>query len=220
MEVDMSDTIMTIEDVAKYIKVSERTVLDWAQKGDIPSGKLGNVWRFEQSEIDLWIKKKLSVKQNSEKGIIDLKHLLSPDRVLITDFSSKRDILAALIDNLSKAPQIKDAKALEEAIWEREQLMSTGIGLGVGIPHVRIYSVSDIVLSIAINKREIEDYQSLDNTPIRIIFMVAAAYNQHTEYLKLLASISTLLKNEESRNLLLELEDTKQIYSMLTKGDS
>jgi len=220
MEVDMSDTIMTIEDVAKYIKVSERTVLDWAQKGDIPSGKLGNVWRFEQSEIDLWIKKKLSVKQNSEKGIIDLKHLLSPDRVLITDFSSKRDILTALIDNLSKAPQIKDAKALEEAIWEREQLMSTGIGLGVGIPHVRIYSVSDIVLSIAINKREIEDYQSLDNTPIRIIFMVAAAYNQHTEYLKLLASISTLLKNEESRNLLLELEDTKQIYSMLTKGDS
>jgi len=216
----MSDTIMTIEDVAKYIKVSERTVLDWAQKGDIPSGKLGNVWRFQQSEIDQWIKKKLSAKENTDKGIIDLKHLLSQDRVLITDFSSKRDILTALIDNLSKAPQIKDPKALEAAIWEREQLMSTGIGLGVGIPHVRIYGVSDIVLSIAINKKEIEDYQSLDNSPVRIVFMVAAAYNQHTEYLKLLASISTLLKDEESRTRLLELDDTKQIYSMLTQGAS
>jgi len=214
----MSDTIMTIEDVAKYIKVSERTVLDWAQKGDIPAGKLGNVWRFQQSEIDQWVKNKLSVKQNIEKGIIDLKHLLSPDRVLITDYSSKRDILTALIDNLSKAPQIKDPKALEAAIWEREQLMSTGIGLGVGIPHVRIYSVSDIVLSIAINRKEIEDYQSLDNTPVRIVFMVAAAYNQHTEYLKLLASISTLLKDEEARNRLLELEDTRKIYAMLTQG--
>ena len=139
---------------------------------------------------------------------------------MITDFSSKRDILTALIDNLSGAPQVKDPKALETAIWNREELMSTGIGLGIGIPHVRIYSVSDIVLSIAINKKEIRDYPSLDNSSVRIVFMVAAAYNQHAEYLKLLASISVLLKDEEFRTKLLQQEDPGQIYSMLTQGES
>ncbi len=215
----MDDTIMTIEEVAKFIKVSERTVLDWAQKGDIPAGKLGNVWRFKKSEIDKWVSKKLENGKEKKTGLSDLKHLLAPERVLITDFSTKRDILTALINNLATAPQVKDPKKLEEAIWERENLMSTGIGLGIGIPHVRIYAVSDIVVSVAVNKSDIIDYQALDNTPVRIVFMVAAAYNQHAEYLKLLASISKLMKDEEFRKKLLEADDPGKIYSMLTKGE-
>ncbi len=97
--------------------------------------------------------------------------------------------------------------------------MSTGIGLGIGIPHVRIYAVSDIVVSVAVNRSDIIDYQTLDNIPVRIVFMVAAAYNQHAEYLKLLASISKLMKDEEFRKELMEADDPGKIYSMLTKGE-
>ncbi len=215
----MDDTILTIEEVAKYIKVSERTVLDWAQKGDIPAGKLGNVWRFKKSEIDRWINHRLENNKPKDKGLSDLKHLLAPERVLITDFSTKRDLITALINNISQAPQIKKAEKLEEAIWEREKLMSTGIGLGIGIPHVRIYDVSDIVVSVAINKTDIIDYQALDNTPVRIVFMVAAAYNQHAEYLKLLASISKLLQDNAFREKLLNADTPEKVYSLLTEGE-
>lgn len=215
----MEDTIMTIEEVAKYIKVSERTVLDWAQKGGIPAGKLGNVWRFKKSEIDIWISKKMKNGKEKKQELSDLQHLLAPERVLITNFSTKRDILTALINNLSSAPQVKNPKKLEEAIWEREKLMSTGIGLGIGIPHVRIYEVSDIAVSIAINKADIIDYQALDDTPVRIVFMVAAAYDQHAEYLKLLASISKLMKDEGFRKELLSVDDSKTAYRMLTQGE-
>ncbi len=215
----MEDTILTIEEVAKYIKVSERTIYDWTQKGEIPAGKLGNVWRFKKSEIDRWINDKLENNNIKGSGISDLKHLLAPERVIVTKFSTKRDILTALINNLSEAPQIKDHKKLEDAIWEREKLMSTGIGLGIGIPHIRIYTVSDIALSVAVNKTDIIDYQTLDDIPIRIVFMVAAAYNQHAEYLKLLASISRLLKNDSFKNELLKAADPKQIFTLLTKGE-
>ncbi len=215
----MDETIMTIEEVAKFIKVSERTVLDWAQKGDIPAGKLGNVWRFKKSEIDRWISKKLESGKERVQGINDLKHLLAPERVLITDFSTKRDILTALINNPATAPQVKDPAKLEEAIWEREKLMSTGIGLGIGIPHVRIYTVSDIAVSVAINKKDIIDYQALDDTPVRIVFMVAAAYNQHAEYLKLLSSISKLMKDEDFRKSLMDAETPEKAYSMLCEGE-
>ena len=48
----MGDDILTIEEVAKYLRVSDRTVYDWAQKGEIPAGKIGTVWRFKKSEVE------------------------------------------------------------------------------------------------------------------------------------------------------------------------
>ncbi len=214
----MDDTILTIEEVAKYIKISERTIYDWAQKGDIPAGKLGNVWRFRKSEIDHWVNERLKSNKLINSSLSDLKHLLAPERVLVTNFSTKRDILTALINNISEAPQVKDRKKLEKAIWDRENLMSTGIGLSIGIPHIRDNSVRDIVVSAAINKTDIIDYQTLDDKAVRIVFMVAAAQNQHAEYLKLLSSISKLLKDETFRTDLLIQNDPLKIYNYLTKG--
>ena len=56
----VGDDILTIEEVAKYLRVSERTVYDWAQKGEIPAGKIGTVWRFKKSEIEKWVNERLS----------------------------------------------------------------------------------------------------------------------------------------------------------------
>ena len=56
----MIDDILTIDEVANYLRVSERTVYDWAQKGEIPSGKIGTVWRFKKSEIEKWVNDSLS----------------------------------------------------------------------------------------------------------------------------------------------------------------
>ena len=47
--------IMTIEDVAKYLRVSERTIYDWAQKGILPGGKIGTTWRFKSADIQPFI---------------------------------------------------------------------------------------------------------------------------------------------------------------------
>ncbi len=68
----MDDTILTIEEVAKYIKISERTIYDWAQKGDIPAGKLGNVWRFRKSEIDHWVNERLKSNKLINSSLSDL----------------------------------------------------------------------------------------------------------------------------------------------------
>ena len=56
----MEDDILTIEEVAKYLRVSDRTVYDWAQKGEIPAGKIGTVWRFKKSEVENWVNARLS----------------------------------------------------------------------------------------------------------------------------------------------------------------
>jgi PTS system nitrogen regulatory IIA component len=51
----IAESLLTLPDVAAYLQVAERTVYIWAQRGQIPSFKLGNVWRFRRSDLDAWI---------------------------------------------------------------------------------------------------------------------------------------------------------------------
>ena len=74
--------IMTIEEVSAYLRVSERTVYDWAQKGDLPGGKLGTTWRFKREDVENWVDSRISKKpaQAISSGGNGSKALLSPAR--------------------------------------------------------------------------------------------------------------------------------------------
>ena len=125
----MEDDILTIEEVAKYLRVSDRTVYDWAQKGEIPAGKIGTVWRFKKSELERWVNERLSsssVKKSDSE--VQIKNFLSPDRVIFVKNSSKRDAIIELADVLAVAPQVKNKEELVTEILKREDLMSTAVG--------------------------------------------------------------------------------------------
>ena len=157
----MGDDILTIEEVAKYLRVSERTVYDWAQKGEIPAGKIGTVWRFKRSEIEKWVNERLSSGARPEETatLVRVRNILSPDRIVFITHSTKHDALTELATNLATAPQIKNEKELVSGILEREELMSTAVGRGIAIPHVRLSSVTDLVMSVGICKNDIIDFQ-------------------------------------------------------------
>ena len=213
----MEDDILTIEEVAKYLRVSDRTVYDWAQKGEIPAGKIGTVWRFKKSEIEKWVNDRLSSGQKTTApgNIIQVKNILSPDRIIFLNHSTKHDVLLELADNLSTAPQVKYSNELAVEILKREELMSTAIGRGIAIPHVRLSSVTDLVMSVGISKCDIIDFQTLDDTPVRLLFMIAAAYNQHAYYLQTLSYFSSKLKNQELRDALLNVSTPMEAYQLL-----
>jgi len=214
----MEDSILTIEEVAKYLRVSERTVYDWAQRGEIPSGKIGTVWRFKKGEIEKWVNERLSSSKTAPADIkILVKDILSPERIIFMNHQTKHDALLKLAQNLATAPQIKDAKELEEAVFKREELMSTAIGRGLAIPHVRLSSVTDLVMSVGISKTDIIDYQSIDDVPVRLLFMIAASFNQHNYYLQTLSFFSAKLKKQELRDALLNANSSMEAYELLTK---
>lgn len=215
----MEDDILTIEEVAKYLRVSERTVYDWAQKGDVPSGKIGTVWRFKKSEIEKWVNDRLSSgsKTLAPGQQIQVKNILSPDRIVFLNHSTKHDALVELANNLSTAPQVKVSSELTVEILKREELMSTAIGRGIAIPHVRLSSVTDLVMSVGISKCDIIDFQTIDDTPVRLLFMIAAAYNQHAYYLQTLSFFSARLKNKDLRDALLSVDSAMDAYNLLTK---
>jgi PTS system nitrogen regulatory IIA component len=142
--------------------------------------------------------------------------IISTDRVLFLNYSAKRDVLIALAENLGKAPQVKNRQELTQEILRREDLMSTAIGRGIAIPHIRLSSVTDLVVSIGISRTDIVDFQALDDEPVRLVFMIAAAYNQHAYYLQTLSFFSARLKNRELRNSLLGAETAGEVLGILT----
>ena len=213
----IDEEILTIDEVAKYLRVSERTVYDWAQKGEIPAGKIGTAWRFKKSDIELWVNSRLSVTQKTGFSAIQVESIISPDRILYLNYAAKQDALTALAENLATSPQVKNRQELTEKIIQREELMSTAIGRGIAIPHVRLSSITDLIVSVGISKTDIIDFQTLDDEPVRLLFMIAAAYNQHAYYLQTLSFFSARLKNKELRASLLAAQSVKDAYDLLIK---
>lgn len=212
----MEDDILTIEEVAKYLRVSDRTVYDWAQKGEIPAGKIGTVWRFKKSEVENWVNARLSsdaVKQAEQS--IQVKNILSPDRVVFISQTSKHDALVELSQVLANAPQVKNAGEITQEILKREELMSTAIGRGIAIPHVRLSSITDLVMAVGVCKKPIEDFQALDDQPVNLLIMIAAAYNQHSYYLKTISHFSAKLKKKELRDAIMNAQTELDVYNLL-----
>jgi nitrogen PTS system EIIA component len=211
------DSILTIEEVAKYLRVSDRTVYDWAQKGEIPSGKIGTVWRFKKSEIEQWVNERLSSGRGRGQKQVQTQAILSPQRVLFLDYPYKKDALLLLAKNLATAPQVKNSQELTNEILKREELMSTAIGRGIAIPHIRLQSITDLVVSVGISRVDITDFNPLDDEPVRLVFMIAAAYNQHASYLQALSYFSAKLKNPVLRNSLINAQTEDEVYKLLTE---
>ena len=213
----MTDDILTIEEVAKYLRVSDRTVYDWAQKGEIPAGKIGTVWRFKKSEVESWVNAKLSSSSFSQnESEVQIKNILSPDRIVFLNHSSKRDAIVQLSQVLATAPQIKNGQELTQEILKREELMSTAIGKGIAIPHVRLSSVTDLVMAVGVCKKPIADYQTIDDEPVDLLFMIAAAYNQHSLYLKTISHFCGKLKQEGLHENIINAKDAQEVFALLS----
>jgi len=93
--------------------------------------------------------------------------------------------------------------------------MSTAIGCGIAIPHARLSSVTDLVVSVGISRNDIIDFYPMDDEPVRLVFMIAAAYNQHSYYLQTLSWFSNRLKNKNLRDALLQAKSEQEVFNLL-----
>jgi fructose-specific phosphotransferase system IIA component len=106
---------------------------------------------------------------------------------------SKHEALDQLVDAIASTGTVDDAEAFRRAVRERESVMSTGIGSGVAIPHVRIDAINAASVGVGISKEGI-DFNTLDNKPVHIIVLFAMPSGSQKEYLGLLAQVMTTMK--------------------------
>lgn len=129
----------------------------------------------------------------------DLADLISEDRIIDLKAKTKEEALRELVGLMATSESVSDKEALLRAILEREKTLSTGVGIGVAVPHAMIPEVSDFVVAIGRSHKGIE-FDALDEKPVLIIVMIAAS-DKHSrgEYLKVLARLMQKLRNKEFR---------------------
>lgn len=214
MNIEKYPEIMTLEEVAEYLRTTERTVANWATEGKIPAGKLGTSWRFKRQDIRKWVDDQLK-NEFREEADTSLARIINRERVFLTDLSNKSAVLNLLIDSLADTPYVKDRDILAEAIYKREELMSTGIGQSVAVPHVRIDNVTNLAVAVALSREPVEDYESIDGKPVRLVVMIVARQDQHPDHLRTLSEISRRLKEPKLHQELLESETADELYKRL-----
>jgi len=145
---------------------------------------------------------------------ISLENIIPPARTVLLDAETKDEALRELAGVVAGASEVNDADGLLEAIFEREQIMSTGIGLGIAIPHAKIPTVTDFVVGFG-KVRGGLDFNSLDGKPVHFIVMIAGPHDQQERYLQLLARITLKLKDAAVRRRLSEADDVEGILEAL-----
>jgi len=114
--------------------------------------------------------------------------------VVLQGNPSKREALEQLVHALAaRQDLVSGADELRQAVFAREDVMSTGIGQGVAIPHVRVDAVKQPAVVIGISKEGIA-FGALDNTPVHIIVLFAMPSGSQRVYLGLLAQVMLTLK--------------------------
>lgn len=128
--------------------------------------------------------------------LAEISPLVNIENIIILEEADKATTLATMLEMINKTGNITDIDAVRTGLHHREELMSTGIGYGVAIPHVRTNAVKDISLAVCVVKENIADYESLDHIPVHYVFMIIAREDQHAQHLRLLSQISRSLKAE------------------------
>ena len=133
--------------------------------------------------------------------------------------TDKNGVIRELIDLLTKAEGIRSKDEIVKTLLARESLGSTGIGLGIGIPHGKSNAVKRLVAAFGVSKKGI-DFDALDGEPVHIFFLLVAPEDSAGPHLKALARISRLLKDKYFRDFLRQLNDEKSIYKAIKDEDA
>lgn len=142
-----------------------------------------------------------------------------PREAILADLKArdKKSILEELVEPIARLKKA-NADELVLVLLERERLGSTGIGSGIGIPHGKLKNLDDLVLGFGLSRKGV-DFESMDNRPTHIFFLLMTPENSTGLHLKVLARISKILKNEAFRERLLGATTRDDIYRIIKDED-
>ena len=133
--------------------------------------------------------------------------------------TDKEHLLSKMVERLDSCGLLINKEEAEHAIIAREQLMSTGVGNGIAIPHAKTDAVKSIVLSVKNIKNGI-NYKSVDKKKVFAVFMLLAPKNSASENLKVLTAIAKILRdNPHFLEKLINAEKPDEIMELIAKEE-
>ena len=145
---------------------------------------------------------------------MNIADIISKDAVLDNvQATSKRELIQVLSSKIANISGL-DERVIFDAVWERENLGSTGYGDGVAFPHARIEGL-DKVSAMFARLDEAVDFDSLDGKPVDLVFLLISPENSGADHLTALATLSRVLKTEGTCEKLRKARSIDELYAVL-----
>lgn len=133
---------------------------------------------------------------------------------LNANIESKDELLSDLVKLAGITGNISDLEKALNDVKAREDVMSTGVGKGIAIPHAKTISISKTVAAL-VTLNNYVDYDSLDKKPVNIAFLLLSEPVNIGNHLRLLSQISKLLNNESLRDRILESKSEEEVLDII-----
>jgi fructose-specific phosphotransferase system IIA component len=147
---------------------------------------------------------------------------LKKNNIIIKARSENRwDLIEEMLDLAMKNGSVKrdDRTLLKNALFDREQSMSTGIGKGIAIPHCTTEAIEDLVIVLAISQLGI-DFESIDSKPVQIAIFLLIPKSKLKQHIKTLANIARIMNNDELREKIIQTKKPESIIKILKDFES
>jgi len=145
---------------------------------------------------------------------MNIEKLINKDTVFFIDKQNKTEVLRELTHKAHLLGSLTDEALFQQAIEEREALLSTGIGLGVAIPHAKIESVTHFFVVTGICKTPIA-WDSLDHKPVSLVFLIGGPEEEQVRYLQILSQLMIAIKDDAKREAMLAAGTTEAFIARL-----
>lgn len=144
-----------------------------------------------------------------------LQSLITEETIeLDREFENKIDAIKGLLQLIEETGNVEDSGEALEALKEREEEATTGVGKGIGIPHAKTDAVEK-PSAASIRAEDGVDFDAADGEPARLLFMLLFPEGTEDEYLDVLSSISRSLIHDEVREKLLNAETPEKVMSII-----
>lgn len=132
--------------------------------------------------------------------------------------AGKTEALSQCIDLMAKSGKIADVETYRKGVFAREEEGTTGIGMGIAIPHCKSDAVTKAGLAAMVVKDGV-DFESLDGTPAKIIFLIAAPNTEDNVHLQVLSKLSVMLMDEQFTNSLINAGSVDEFLNIIDSAE-
>ena len=149
-----------------------------------------------------------------------LSELLTPERVRVPlEARTKDAVLEELVGVLRDSGAVGSADDVLQAVRQREEVLSTGIGSGVAIPHGKAAAVTDLVMAAGVTPQPI-DFDALDGQPVSLFFLLVGPESAAGAHVKALSRISRLVRRDTVRERLAQAASAEEFLGLLSEAES
>jgi PTS system nitrogen regulatory IIA component len=224
---DIND-ILTLQEVAEYLKIAPKTVQRMIGRNEIPCMKIAGQWRFRKHVIDAWLNNKMTFSEELTFAdmmevpgtIMQLSRLIQPDFMLMNmKASSVEQALIELAAPLAEHNFVETTAGLVTRLLARERMVTTAVGFSTAFPHVRNVRSNHpqwppVIMGIS---REGVDFGCLDGSLTHVFYLLLAS--DETAHLRLLSRLSRFSRKEGTLKKILSAPAKEDISRLFMEDD-